>query len=102
PCPVPWVFYGALVTLAAALIAGVVALWPRHVQVAPELGPFLEQHQMSLPEATIGELVSTKALTFETNSEIARRKGNRVRVQMVLLALGGSLLVGAYILERLV
>src|SRR5688572_13156410 len=27
PCPVPWVFYGALVVLAIGLIAGVVAMW---------------------------------------------------------------------------
>jgi hypothetical protein len=102
PCPVPWVFYGALVVLAVGLIAGVAAMWPRNVEVVPDPEPFLEQHGTNLPEATVGELVSTKALAFAANHKIARRKGDQVRNQMVLLALGGSLLVGAYILERLV
>jgi hypothetical protein len=102
PRPVPLVFYEALVILAAGLIAGVLAMWPRNVEVVPEPKPFLEQHGTSLPEVTVGELVSTKALAFTRNHGIARRKGDRVRIQMVLLALGGSLLVGAYILERLV
>jgi len=51
--------------------------------------------------AVLGELVSTKALAFANNHGIARTKGNRVRVQMVLLAVGGLLLVGAYVLGRL-
>ena len=102
PYPLPWVFYGALVVLAAGLIAGVAAMWPRDVAVVPDPGPFLEQHQSKLPEWTVGELVNTKALAFATNHPIARRKGARVRFQMALLALGGSLLVGSYLLERLV
>jgi hypothetical protein len=100
--PMPHVFYGSLVVLAAGLVAGVVALWPRDVQVVPDPGPLLEQHGTGSPEATVGELVSTKALAFAGNHAIVRRKGDRVRAQMVLLALGGSLLVSAYILERLV
>jgi hypothetical protein len=102
PIPVPWVFYGALVVLAAGLVAGVVTLWPRDVQVVPDPGPFLEQHQTSLAEPILAELISTKALAFAENHPIARTKGDRVRIQMVLLALGGALLVGAYILERVV
>lgn len=102
PGAVPWAFYGALVVLAAGLIAGIAALWPRKVQVVPDPGPFLEQHQTSMPELILGELISTKALAFAENHPIARTKGDRVRVQMLLLAVGGSLLVGAYVLERLV
>lgn len=99
--PVPFLFYAALVVLAAGLIAGVRALWPRDIEVVPDPGPFLEQHGTSLPMAVLGELVSTKALAFANNHGIARTKGNRVRVQMVLLAVGGLLLVGAYVLGRL-
>lgn len=100
--PVTWVFYGALVVLSVGLVAGVFALWPRDVQVVPELGPFLEQHGTSLPEHTLGELISSKATAFKVNGDVARTKGERVRLQMVLLALGGGLLVGAYILARLI
>lgn len=57
---------------------------------------------MSLPMAVFGELISTKALAFAKNHDVARTKGNRVRAQMLLLAVGGSLLVAAYVLERLV
>jgi hypothetical protein len=102
PSVVQVAFYGALFVLAVGLIAGVIALWPRDIQVVPDPGPFLEQHQTNLPEPILGELVSTKALAFAENQAIARKKGDRVRIEMVLLALGGSLLVGAYIFERLV
>lgn len=102
PSPVPWVFYGALVVLAVGLFAGVVALWPRDIRIVPEPRPFLDQHGTSLPEQILGELISTKALAFQMNVAVARTKGDRVRIQMVLLAVGGGLLVGAYVLERLV
>jgi hypothetical protein len=100
--PVPLLFYGALVVLAIGLIAGVTALWPRDVEVVPDPGPFLEQHGRNLPLAILGELTSTKALAFANNHGVSRTKGNRVRAQMLLLAAGGSMLVGAYVLERLI
>ncbi len=102
PVGVQWFYYGALGLLAVALVAGVYALWPRHLMVVPEPKPLLEQHAGSLPEFTIGELVSTKAAAYERNVVLTKAKGDRVRLQMVLLALGGSLLVTAYVLERLV
>jgi hypothetical protein len=102
PCPVPYLFYGALVVLAAGLVAGVWTLWPRSFQVVPEPGPFLAEHQSKTPEHTIGELVKTKADVFVFNKKVVETKADRIRLQMVLLALGGILLVGAYVMERLV
>jgi hypothetical protein len=102
PDPVPWVFYGALAVLALALVVGVSALWPRKLWVVPEPTPLLAQHASSQPERTVGELLSTKAAAYDLNVKITGAKGDRVRVQMVLLALGGGLLVVATLLERLV
>lgn len=101
PDLVSWVFYGALVVLAAGLVAGVRALWPRDFIVVPEPGPLLDAHATKAPEETMGELLTTKAEAFRLNVPVTKTKSNRIRVQMVLLALGGGLLVGAYVLERI-
>jgi|SRR5450759_553019 hypothetical protein len=101
PAQVGFLFYTALVVLAAGLVQGILALWPRRIQVVPDPGPFLEQHQTSPLEFIIGELVSTKALAFAINHPIPKLKGDRVRIQMVLLAIGGTLLVASYVVERL-
>ena len=98
---VSWVFYSALAVLAGGLAAGVLALWPREVQVVPDPKSFLEQHGESMPVDILGELISTKTLAFDINFKVARKKGVRVRIQMLLLASGGGLLVAAYITERL-
>jgi hypothetical protein len=102
PSPVPWVFYGALAVLAVALFAGVRTLWPIKISVVPEPRPFLDQHAAKRPEETMGELANTKAEAFRKNAVFTRTKGDQLRLQMVLLALGGSFLVGAYVLERLI
>jgi hypothetical protein len=101
PAWVSFLFYSALVVLSAGLVQGILALWPRRIQVVPDPGPLLEQHQTSPLELIIGELVSTKALAFAINHPIARLKGDRVRLQMVLLAVGGTLLVASLVVERL-
>jgi hypothetical protein len=100
PALVGFMFYSALVVLAAGLVQGILALWPRRIQVVPDPGPLLEQHQQSPLELIIGEVVSTKSLAFAINHPIARLKGDRVRIQMVLLAVGGTLLVASLVLER--
>jgi hypothetical protein len=102
PDPVPLLFHGALVVLAAALVTGVFALWPRKLWVVPEPTPLLAQHAAGQPEHTVGELLSTKAAAYDLNVKLTDSKGDRVRFQMLLLAIGGGLLVGAYLLERLV
>lgn len=101
-CPVPYLFYGALVILAAGLVAGVTALWPRQFTVVPEPGPLLATHATSTPEEIMGELLTTKAEAFARNKPVILTKADRIRVQMVLLALGGGLLVAAYAVERLI
>ena len=102
PCPVPWLFYGALVVLAVGLVAGVYSLWPQDWCVVPEPGPLIDKHKTLMPEFTIGELLTTKKEAFEHNVPVTQTKAHRIRIQMVLLALGGVLLVGAYVLERLI
>jgi hypothetical protein len=100
--PVLLLFYGALVVLAAGIVWGVRALWPQDWRVVPEPGPLIDKHKTLLPEFTTGELLTTKAKAFEHNVPVTQTKANRIRVQMVLLALGGVLLVAAYVLERLI
>jgi hypothetical protein len=102
PLPVPLAYYAALLVLAAGLIAGVVTFWPRPIFAVPELRAFLDQHGTRFPEDTLGELISTKAKAFDDNKPVVKTKGTRLRVQLVLLALGGGLLVGAHLLERMV
>jgi hypothetical protein len=102
PPLLPLALYGSLAVLAVALFAGVWSLWPSRFAVVPEPGPFLAQYATRMPVDTMGELLSTKADAFNGNAKVARKKANRLRFQMVLLAVGGGLLVGAYILERLV
>jgi len=102
PDPVPLVFYSALIVLAAALVMGIYALWPRKLWVVPEPTPLIAQHSAGRPEHTVGELLSTKAAAYDLNVKLTDSKGDRVRVQMLLLAIGGALLVAAYVLERVV
>jgi hypothetical protein len=102
PWPMPLVFYGALVILAVGLIAGVQALWFIPFWVVPEPGPLIAQHANKTPEETIGELVTTKAEAVQRNANSGKIKVDRLRRQMILLALGGGSLVGAYVLERLI
>jgi hypothetical protein len=98
----PLLFIEALVVLAFALAAGVIALWPRPFNVVPEPGPLLDQHANKAPVESIGELLATKRKAFDDNKGVSRSKLRRLRAQMVLLAVGGGLLVGAYVLERLI
>jgi hypothetical protein len=95
------VFYLALIALAAAFVVGLSALWPREIGLVPEPEPFLQQHATRLPADTLGELVSTKALVYGNNREVSQSKFGLLRWQTFLLAVGGVLLVSAYVLERL-
>jgi hypothetical protein len=101
PVAVTAIFYLALIVLAEALFMGVYALWPERLWAVPEPTPLLAQHAASTPQRTIGELLSTKAAAYDLNVRITRVKADRVRVQILWLAMGAGLLVLAFVVERL-
>lgn len=98
---VTFAFYLALIALAVALVIGLAALWPRPFGLVPEPEPFLEKHATKLLPEIVGVLISTKARVYGDNKEVARSKYKLLRWQTFLLAVGGVMLVAAYVLERL-
>jgi hypothetical protein len=92
PTPGPSVFFLALVTLVAALGAGVIAMFPRRFGDAPDPQPFLDLYAARPTDETLASLASTKAGEHTKNTATVRLKVQAVRTQMVLVMAAGVLL----------
>jgi hypothetical protein len=92
PAPGPTLFLAALAALALGIGAGVVTLWPREFQVAPQPGPLLEGYTAQPTDYTLARLLRTKADAFGTNEATKRPKLWAIRAQLLLLAAAGGLL----------
>jgi hypothetical protein len=99
--PAPLLFYGALVVLGIDLVLGVWALWPRKAKVVPEPGPFVDGYYSKTADETMAALIVARRDAYEQNVSLTSDKGDRVRVQMVLLAVGGLALISAYLVQRI-
>jgi hypothetical protein len=100
--PVPAFYYGALVALAIGLVIGVKTLWPQGLSVVPEPKVLVNDYYGRSLEQTIADLLPTKRDAFAENVELSEAKGRGLRVQMVIVAVGGILLVAAYVLVKVV
>jgi hypothetical protein len=95
-----YLFFGALFALAAALIAGVVALWPRRVKVVPSPRGLVEGYYARDHDDTLASLVSTRLHAAELNKNLSVGKWWALRFQMVLVAIGAIGLVFAFLVKE--
>jgi hypothetical protein len=100
PPPGPFVFFLALGALVVALVAGVVALWPREFRVVPEPKPFVDAYAGEPTDKTLGTLVSTKAMYFAENRGPMTTKLRLLRGQVVLVTLAGLLLAVVLVIRE--
>lgn len=98
----PILFYGSLILLAAGLVAGLWTLWPRRIQVVPQPAALVDQYYARHPDDTLPEILSTRRKGWADNKPVVERKSRRLKLQIILLATGGVLLVAAYIMDKVV
>lgn len=92
PAPAPSLFIVTLALLAAGIGAGVIALWPREFNVAPEPSPLLSGYTAHASDFTLATLIKTKAQAYDDNRSRKRPKLWAIRAQLLLLAAAGGLL----------
>lgn len=97
----PVLFNLALILLAIGLVLGTLELWPRAFHVVPRPRQFVTKYYAKEVDETMAMLLSTNLRAFERNEGLARQKGRLLRGQMLLLAIGGSLLVTSYLVKEL-
>jgi hypothetical protein len=99
-CEARDLFYGSLVSLSAALFAGVVALWPRQIRVIPSPRGLVERYYAKGYDETLANLVSSRLKAAELNKNISVGKVRALKFQMVLVALGGLSIVLAFLAKE--
>lgn len=92
PAPAPGLYVAALAALALGIGAGVVTLWPREFNVAPEPGPLLTAYTAQASDYTLARVLRTKADAFSANEATKRPKVRAIRAQLLLLAAAGGFL----------
>jgi hypothetical protein len=100
PCEPRYLFFGALVALMGALVAGVVTLWPRKAKVIPSPRGLVEGYYAKDHDETLANLVSARLHAAELNKNLARGKIWALKAQMFLLAVGAASLVLAFLLKE--
>lgn len=86
---------GSLLALGIGLLAGLVTLWPVSRKIVPRPGRLVQGYYAKRKSETLAVLISTRLAAFESNEGLSRTKTLRLRLQMVLLAVGGVGLVVA-------
>jgi hypothetical protein len=99
-CGPRYLYYGALMSLTAALVAGVFALWPRKAKVVPSPRGLVEGYYAREHDDTLASLVATRLRAAEVNKNLAKWKVRALEAQMVLLAVGGGALVLAFVVKE--
>jgi hypothetical protein len=90
----------ALVMLVLGLIEGVSVLWTQGFTFVPEPRPFLDDAYGKTLDETLPTLLANKRDAFERNAQLNHHKDARLRLQMAVLIVGGTVLFAAQLLLR--